>query len=374
MAGPRGPVWLFSRSVDLTAFLGSALLALLLLAVGWGMGLLEEDTPEWTWVSFVLLVDVAHVYATGFRVYFVPGEFSRRRWLYGLAPLLGFMIGWAVFSENETYFWRGLAYLAVFHFVRQQYGWLALYRSKAGERGVTGRWIDTLAIYLATVYPLVHWHAHLPRSFWWFLPGDFAAAPEVFAQILQPIYWLALAAYVARSLWNGFRHRSWNPGKDIVLGTTAVCWYVGIVVINSDYAFTVTNVIIHGVPYLVLVYWYRFVRGEDEDKAHSGQDEKEREEKAERTGVTTPAWRRHLRTIIMFLGVVWILAFAEELLWDRSIWHERSWLFGSEWNIGRWRAVLVPLLVVPQLTHYILDGFIWRRRSNPEMKAITRDG
>jgi hypothetical protein len=51
--------------------------------------------------------------------------------------------------------------------------------------------------------------------------------------------------------------RQFNPGKDVVVITTAVCWYIGIVTFNSDYAFTVTNVIIHGVPYMVLVYWYR---------------------------------------------------------------------------------------------------------------------
>ncbi|UCJ07051.1 hypothetical protein KTO58_25850 [Chitinophaga pendula] len=27
-----------------------------------------------------------------------------------------------------------------------------------------------------------------------------------------------------------------------------------------------------------------------------------------------------------------------------------------------WLAVVVPLLALPQLTHYILDGFIWKKR------------
>ena len=42
--------------------------------------------------------------------------------------------------------------------------------------------------------------------------------------------------------------------------TTALCWHVGIITFNSDYAFTVTNVVIHGIPYLVLVYWYGWMR------------------------------------------------------------------------------------------------------------------
>jgi len=45
-------------------------------------------------------------------------------WLYSLVPVLGLTIGIALYSEGELVFWRVLAYLAVFHFIRQQYGWL----------------------------------------------------------------------------------------------------------------------------------------------------------------------------------------------------------------------------------------------------------
>ena len=72
----------------------------------------------------------------------------------------------------------------------------------------------------------------------------------------------------------------------------------------------------------------------------------------------------------MFLAAVWALAYVEELLWDRGVWFERSWLFGG-WNLEAWRGLLVPLLAVPQLTHYVLDGFIWRRRSNPGLKDVV---
>lgn len=363
----RGPVWLFSPAIDLAAFLGSAVIALGLLALGWQWGLLDSETPEWTWISAILLVDVAHVYATGFRVYFVPGEFLRRPWVYGLSPVLAFALGLAVYSESETLFWRTLAYLAVFHFVRQQYGWVALYRNRAGETGRLGRWIDTAAIYLATIYPLLYWHAHLPRNFWWFLPGDFTALPHGLAAALQPVYWLALAAYGVRTVYNGIRYGFWNPGKDVVLITTAVCWHLGIITVNSDYAFTVTNVIIHGVPYLVLVYWYRFVRQPSAEQANAPNDP---------TPSTTPPRRggrwQVAKTVAMFLGVVWMLAYAEELLWDRGVWHERGWLFGGSWELGSWRLFLVPLLAVPQITHYVLDGFVWRRRSNPELQTLTQ--
>ena len=332
--------WLFSPTIDLLTFLGSALLALLLLGVGAVSGVLEQETPEWAWVGAVLLVDVAHVYATGFRVYFDRKELANRPWLYSLTPLLAFLIGAAVYSESPTWFWRTLAYLAVFHFVRQQYGWVALYRARGGEQDRVGYWVDSAAIYLATIYPLVEWHARLPRNFWWFLEGDFTALPALLATIIQPLYWIALVAYFVRVVYRGVANQEYNPGKDVVVLTTAICWYVGIVSFNSDYAFTVTNVIIHGIPYMVLVFWYRA-----------------RAMPSRRLGKLSM-----LNSIATFLGVVWILAFVEEFFWDRVLWQERGWLFGSGWDWTRLELGLVPLLAVPQITHYVLDGFIWRRR------------
>ncbi|HJZ57365.1 MAG TPA: hypothetical protein VKE74_20520, partial [Gemmataceae bacterium] len=316
--------WLFSPAVDLAAFGGSAAVSFLALAVGWHFGWLDgekHDTPEWAWVAAVLLIDVAHVWSTLFRVYLDPDEFRRRPGTYCLVPAVGLVTGIALYSLGPIVFWRCLAYLAVFHFVRQQYGWVMLYRAKLAERDRVGKWIDTAAIYFATVFPLVHWHAHLPRKFWWFLKGDFEAIPTLAADLLEPLYWSALGLYFARSLWRrlgGFA----NPGKDLVVFTTALCWHVGIITFNSDYAFTVTNVVIHGVPYLVLVYWYGWLR--------------------ERPGRRPRA--NHIRTVAVFVAVVWVLAFAEELLWDKCVWHERDWLFGPGWRVHDWRWLLVPLL------------------------------
>src|SRR5688500_3234899 len=106
--------WLFSARVDLAAFLGSAIVSLGLLAAGWKLGLLAQETPGWAWVATILLIDVAHVYATGFRVYFDRQELARRPALYFGVPILGFLAGVLVYSLGSGVFWRTLAYLAVF--------------------------------------------------------------------------------------------------------------------------------------------------------------------------------------------------------------------------------------------------------------------
>jgi hypothetical protein len=323
-------------------------LAFALIAAGWMFGWLHQDTPGWAWVTAILLIDVAHVYATGFRVYFDRRELARRPWLYGLTPFLAFLISWAVYSESVALFWRTLAYLAVFHFIRQQYGWVALYRNRAGETGRLGRFIDTAAIYLATIYPLAYWHCHLPREFWWFRANDFAAFSWDWSAWLQPVYWAAMLTYVLKAGYQAMVRRRFNPGKDIVVATTALCWYIGIITFNSDFAFTVTNVIIHGIPYMVLVYWYH-----------------------QSTPQPTGSVSRAALRIGRFVGLLWLLAYVEELVWDRGVWHQRSWLFGQPWDLQSLDIFLVPLLAVPQITHYVLDGFIWRRRSSRRFATLA---
>jgi hypothetical protein len=189
----------------------------------------------------------------------------------------------------------------------------------------------------------------LPRNFNWFVENDFFALPATVENILFPLYVLALAAYFGKSIYLYFVAGFLNIGKDIVVATTAVCWYVGIVFFNSDYAFTVTNVIIHGVPYFALVYMYAWMRRE----------------------TAGPVYRSLSQHWLIFLATLWALAYVEELLWSRGVWHERDWLFGGNWDWTGWKVYLVPLLAVPQLTHYVLDGFIWRRRGN-ESIGITK--
>ena len=339
-----GYPWLFSARIDLGVFLGTALLSFALLLVGGVLGLLHSDSPEWIWVPFVLLIDVAHVWSTIFRVYLDRDELRSRPVLYYGTPALLYVLGVMIYSLGPLAFWRLAAYFAVYHFVRQQYGWVALYRRKGNEVLRIDRWIDTAAIYAASLYPLLYWHAHLPRKFWWFLPGDFSELlPRWVAAVALPVYVAILAAYLVRALQRWLVLGLRNPGKDIVVVTTVLCWYLGIVAFNSDYAFTVTNVVIHGVPYLALVYLGARKR---QQAGHGG-------------GIRWLAYGP-----LLFILVLAFLAFGEELLWDRLVWHERAWLFGAEWSWGRGlETLVVPLLALPQLTHYFLDGVIWRRRA-----------
>lgn len=348
---PRGP-WLFSRRADLLAFGGSAALAFALLGLGFALGIAESDAPDWIWIVCVLALDVAHVWSTIYRVYLDGEELRRHPLLYVAAPLCCYAIGVLLHAMDGAYFWTALAYLAVFHFVRQQVGWVRLYARREGASELDLR-LDVLTTYAVTVWPIVWWHAHLPRAFAWLIEGDFVTGVSAsIANATFPVYVGLIALWTLRQAWR-FRSSDASsrpsPGKLLVVATTTATWLVGIVLLDGDFAFTVTNVIVHAVPYFVLTHRYARVRAQKRPTAVLAR--------VVRAGP------------LVFVGLVIALAFVEELFWDRFVWHERSWLFGASAPLATTAlALVVPLLALPQATHYVLDGFVWRARRSELMR------
>lgn len=346
-----GGAWLVSARWDVAVFGGSAALALGLLAWGWSTSALPAPLPVWTWVATVVLVDVAHVWATAYRVYLDPEERARRPGLYIGIPVAAYVLGVLLYSASALWFWRVLAYVAVLHFVRQQYGWVALYRRKLGLTSRLDRALDDAMIYAATLYPLLHWHANLPREFAWFVDGDFVPGlPAWTAAALFPAFVALTVAYAGRQIFLWAKGRPVSAGKNLVVATTWLTWYLGIVVFDSDYAFTVTNVLVHGIPYLAFVWVYGRARFAEGGTAVAR--------------VFTPgAWP-------LYLLPLFLVALGEEWLWDRFVWHDHGGLFpGAALTPGAATlALLVPLLALPQATHYALDAWVWRvRPENPDL-------
>lgn len=320
---------------------GSTLLALGLTGLGaWG-GRLDDPMPLGLWLTLLVAVDVAHVHATWLRTYWDPGELRLHPWRYALLPLAAWALGACLHALGAMVFWRTLAYIAVWHFIRQQVGWVALYQRL--EPGLTplDRRLDRTTTYAATLWPLLWWHGHLPRRFSWFITGDFAGpVTQSLAKAALPIYLALLGAFLARQVWRWLREDFLPVGKTLVVVTTALSWWLGIVALDSDWAFTALNVLPHGLPYLVLI-WRRSA------------------EEPERGGAAGALLRAGPA---VFLLLLMALAFGEEWLWDLGIWHDHPALFGEGWEFGpRAQALLVPLLALPQAVHYLLDGMIWKR-------------
>lgn len=348
-AGP----WVYSPAFDIAFILSPAVGVAAIVLLFPELFERANDVPLWAWVVLVIGVDVAHVYSTLFRTYFDPEEFRARRALYLTVPFAAWAGGILLYLGGAALFWRALAYIAVYHFVRQQYGFMMIYARDERTALLPSLWLDRLAIYLATIYPLIFWHAH-PREFSWFVEGDFVRLAQPVERIAFVVYLATLIVYLARETVRTLATRRLNWGKNLLLGGTVAAWYIGIVFTNGDLAFTFTNVIAHGIPYIALIWIYAYKKWRDRS-------------------APSPAYRKLFqpRFVPFYLAAILILAYGEEAVWDIFVWHDHCSAFldclglagRAHDHVLLW---LVPLLAVPQLTHYILDGFIWRIRKPDE--------
>jgi hypothetical protein len=233
-------------------------------------------------------------------------------------------------------FWRTLAYLAVFHFVRQQYGFLRLYTRKELKTKFRVT-VDNLVIYNATLYPMLYWHFYRSKDLHWFVEGDLISLPSQLGFICTWTYWVIIVIYVFTEIYHIRRTNKFNIPKNLLIVGTYLSWHLGIITFKGDLIFTMLNVIAHGVPYMALVYF-----------------------RSSKSKINT-VWK----SALLFIGTIITLSYFEEGLWDSLIWRDHEELFSifnslpqvsNHWML----SVLVPLLALPQITHYILDGFIWR--------------
>jgi hypothetical protein len=293
------------------------------------------------WLIFIVFIDVAHVYSTLFKTYFIKKEFNKHKWRYILIPTFSFLTSAILYANSEILFWSSLAFIAIFHFIRQQYGFTKLYNRL--ETNPFYKKIDILAIYTATLYPIFYWFL-TPRQFNWFVDNEFGwlnFIPDIknFAAV---IYIIILILWLIKTTIIYFKQKWINIPLTLIISGTFLSWYFGIIYFNNDIVFTLLNVISHGIPYIGLIYLNEIDKKEDYSpfikkfKTHIG--------------------------FILFLLILIIFAFIEEFLWEILIWKEN---FDLNLNISsRYNFIIVSFLTIPQLTHYILDGFIWKRKYN----------
>jgi hypothetical protein len=309
-----------------------------------------QGIPVAWWIFLIVCIDVAHVYSTLYRTYFDKEIFSRQKNILISIPIVGFAVAVVLYAIDDMLFWRVLAYLAVFHFVRQQYGFMRIYSRKEPFNKWYYR-IDQVTIYTATIYPLLYWHLNAPRNFNWFVEGDFLYFNSAPLLMIATIAWvLVLAAYLVKEVVFTMREKQFNVPRNLVIAGTFLSWYFGIVYYNGDMAFTLLNVVSHGVPYMALIWVY----GKKRTEATAGKS----------YGKLIAQFFSRYGVVLFLLSMV-AMAYVEEGFWDAWIWKEHKNAF-SIFHTFSFKpqkevlALLVPLLALPQITHYIIDGYIWK--------------
>ncbi len=306
-----------------------------------------QVTTFW-WILLVMAIDVGHVYSTLFRLYWDNSTVQKYKTVLFIIPVLGFILGFSLHLYDSQLFWRVLAYIAIYHFIRQQYGFMKIYSRKEIKNKYI-KIIDALAIYSATLYPIIYWHLHLSSSLSWFVKGDILTLNFPFGN--NPffiIYCIIALVYIIKESWTGIQNKTFNLPKNLVILGTYLSWYVGIIMFQGDLIFTLLNVVAHGIPYMGLIW----IHGEKKNSTSFSFSPK---------------------GALIFMSAVLFLAYVEEGLWDIFVWKDHPEIFPFLISVNPIQnpillSLVVSALVLPQLTHYVLDGFIWRFSKDEEAR------
>jgi len=343
--------WLNSRVSDTVFILSPSFVSLLLVFLFPSQFQNTEGIPINYWVFLIVFIDVAHVYSTLYRTYFNPVNFKKQYALLTAIPLSCYIVGVIIYRFDGLWFWRILAYLAVYHFIRQQYGFMRLY-SRNEKVFPVERLVDKVAIYTATLYPLLFWHLSTARNFNWFIEGDFFSFKnDALLKGSEIVYLAIIAIYLVKELLTTIKRKWMNIPRNLIVIGTLLSWYFGIVYFNGDMAFTTLNVISHGIPYMALIWFFEKI-------------------KINKTTIKSKIMTLSFTKwgICYFLIILISLAYLEEGLWDGLVWREHLSVFKPfstlpQIGSSELLSLIVPLLALPQATHYVLDGFIWKAKN-----------
>lgn len=344
--------WIVSPRFDLT------LLAVPAVATALALLLPRPDgLPLWGFLLLVVAFDVAHVWATLYVSYLDREAFARRRLLFLLPVPLALAVSYRLHAHSPVLFWTLLAYVAIHHFASQQWGFIALYRLRAGERDPVDRHLDKWTLWVGALGPVLWLHASPERRFEWFghgeevlvaldpaLKGDIAAVMAAFA-----------AVWLARQAWH-LRRGALNEGKALWMVAAWLSWSLGIALADHPLVSLAAINLLHGVPFLGLV-WHRC------NRRWEGRAE----------GAPSPLLARlsQRRAVWAFYGLILALALLEEGLWDGAVWgvylHDLAGVAPPRLGDGA-RSLLVAALATPQIVHYVLDAWLWKLDgTNPDL-------
>jgi len=145
----------------------------------------------WWFVILVLFLDVGHVYGSLYRSYFNLEEFSKRKILYIFVPIatvfLAAVLVW--YDPTVRTLLVLLAWIAAWHFIRQQVGFALLYGSRdqshSKDEARVSRGFDKVIVWSVTGFPLLYWMTRQSTmNFSWFIENEFPnLPPEIFPSL-----------------------------------------------------------------------------------------------------------------------------------------------------------------------------------------------
>ena len=339
--------YIVDRKHDLIWFLGLPFAAV---AVAF---LCQRHLPGGALAAIALWVTVPHHFATWLRVYGSPAEFGNWRERFVFAPVVMILLTYALL------YWAPLSLVLIVtlwdhqHSLMQQYGFARVYDFKARAGAPATSKFDFYFNWvffgnMLVVSPLFStiWVRMLHE---WHLPITVGAVQWVH-RVSWTIALVYLAVYIGHALWCVRRGYTLNPLKYFFLFASYFLWYSTSFTTPYLLVFAVAHRIMHGLQYIVMVYFYN-------------------RNKIERTGGDSG--------LLAFLGrpgnakAFLLLCAAYALVFHAlSEGVVRDFGFGVVGFNTNFDLFSYSLLSSFALLHYYYDSFIWKVRKKEVQQGL----
>jgi hypothetical protein len=258
------------------------------------------------------------------------------------------------FMPEHTPIYVGLAYLAVFHTIKQQYGFFRIYSRFDGKKKNIESLCESTLIYCSMVTPVLYWHVYNtdPHGVW-------------FNEFLMHKNWI-WAFYVSALLYSGAfvgylffeskRTREKNHfciPKNLCLLLTMLSWGIVSFLPKNALVLAFAVQLHHNVSYISVVW----LMGRRDRKALNG--------KIELLSVfSIPGLALYAPFVIVFGQVLFTIF--RELCFDLN---KSYFLLGTSLNWipkaqGWWGNLGWGVFFAVQIHHFITDRFLWKKEKD----------
>lgn len=324
----------FSLKTDIlafTSFIPVYLLYVLFFETGWFA--IPQEPPFLFFLLGWALVDGSHVYSTILVSYTDKNIWQQLKPLFLIVPLMLFVSAFAFkYSGSPQYFFYFLAYLAMIHFIRQEFGWMKIASRLDASAPKWLYYIDVNTSYLMTSLPML-WFLRESNAGFWYQKGDLFTIPDSLGQWALYLYWPVITIFLVGNILHTFRTKKINVSKFLVFINTFFGWYMAKVFVQHPYLALWLMIFHHGLPYYFIVFKTERVTQKLKFLDMTGR----------------------FKYPLIYLGCVcvFVLFFFSHSGNLYIVNLKKDFFFGS---------LVYAIAVVPQMTHFILDGFIWKKK------------
>lgn len=303
----------------------------------------------------VLLIDWGHIFAQYHRIYSNPLEDKKLKWVYPISYLLCIpVIAALVHYSNAGIIDTLLVYFVIYHFIKQQFGFIKIYSKTDGPKSQRESVTETVLFYSSMAAPVLLWHVKgIGYEFKWTMLFWKSPFLEYLVWPVFAVYLTSLCLYIHDEYKRTQRNGMFNIPKNLALLTAMIGWGGVSVLTHAPMLIMFTVVLTHDLSY----FFYVWMIGR--------RDHKTIKQKVHWfSWWSIPGFIAYFVFLIVLGDVIMTvhLESTQDPNWNYVIWGQifngigvqKGWLLSFGWAI----------FFATQAHHYYIDRYLWKKEKD----------